>query len=96
MKEKVSIKGNYLAQYLLWEAMNRLKTIEMNKTIKLLPPMMPNFIFQEMPTVKREDGFDPDRGKIPITDLTEAEAEEFGELMKKTFIKHWRNKKAQL
>lgn len=57
--------------------------------------MMPNFIFQEMPVRQRQEGFNADAGKIPITDLTEIEAEEFGELMKQTFIKHWRNKKAQ-
>lgn len=68
----------------------------MEKTIKLLPPMMPNFIFQEMPVRPRQEGFKPDEGKIPITDLNEKEAEEYGELMKQTFIKHWRNKMAQI
>jgi hypothetical protein len=67
----------------------------MQKTFKLLPPTMPNYVFMEMPPVSKEDGIDFDRGKIPITDFSKEEAEEYGELMKQAFIKHWEHKKAQ-
>ncbi len=64
----------------------------MQRTIKLLPPTMPNFVFMEMPPVSKQDGIDFDRGKISITDFTKEEAEEYGELMKQTFIQHWQNR----
>lgn len=68
----------------------------MQKTVKLLPPMMPNYVFMEMLPRPRQEGWKEDDGKIPITDLNEKEAEEYGELMKQTFINHWRNKMAQI
>lgn len=68
----------------------------MEKKIKLLPPMMPNFISTEMPSGERQDGLNIERGKFSITDLTKEEAEEYGELMKQEFIKHWRFKVQQL
>jgi hypothetical protein len=61
----------------------------MKKTFKIKPPIMPNYVQLEMPPGKRQDGLQMDKGKIPISDLTREEAEEFGELMKQTFIKHW-------
>jgi hypothetical protein len=61
----------------------------MERKFKLLPPTMPNFVFMEMPPRPKEEGIDFDRGKISITDFTREEAEEYGELMKQTFIKHW-------
>lgn len=64
----------------------------MEKKIKLLPPMMPNFISMEMPAGLKQDGLNIERGKLSITDLTKEEAEEYGELMKQEFIKHWSNK----
>jgi hypothetical protein len=60
--------------------------------LKILPPAMPNFIFCEDPKspeltkgIYRGDG-------IPVGDLTKEQAEEYGELMKQTFIKHWLKK----
>lgn len=54
---------------------------------------MPNFVQLEMPPGRREEGLQMDKGKMPITDLTREEVEEFGELMKQTFIKHWEGRK---
>lgn len=64
----------------------------MERKIKLLPPTMPNYVFMEMPPVSKQDGIDFDRGKISITEFSKEEAEEYGELMKQTFIKHWQEK----
>lgn len=65
----------------------------MEKILKIKPPILPNFYFYEQPPGKREDGFKPDVSH-PITDFNREEAEEFGELMKQAFIKHWEDKKA--
>jgi hypothetical protein len=62
----------------------------MKKEFKMLPPMMPNFLPYEVGAKPRQEGFNPDR--IPVSALTEQEAIEYGELMKQTFIEHWRNK----
>jgi hypothetical protein len=51
--------------------------IKMNKLFEVLPPMMPNFV-----RFKKEAGF-------PIKNFTREEAEEYAELMRKTFIEHW-------
>jgi hypothetical protein len=67
----------------------------MEKKFKLLPPTgsMPNFIFFEVQPGKRQEGFQPNKNSIPVTDLDEQEAEEYAELMKQTFLDHWRRKK---
>lgn len=67
----------------------------MEKKFKVLPPMMPNFVRFEKPVGLKQDGFKSDDG-YPISNLTEEEAIEYGELMKQTFIKHWKIKKTQL
>lgn len=64
----------------------------MEKKLKLLPPMMPNFISIERPIGQRQDGFNLNF-KIDILELSEEEVVEYGELMKQTFIEHWKNKK---
>ena len=51
----------------------------MEKKFKVMPPHMPNYIRLEN-----------DKALIPVADLTKDEAEEFGELMKQTFIEHWK------
>lgn len=53
----------------------------MEKKIELLPPHMPNFIRTSIGQT------------IPIGNLYEDEAEVYGELMKKEFIKHWKKMK---
>lgn len=52
----------------------------MTKSFQLHPPLMPNFI---------KVGYkNSENALIPITDLTEEEAQEYGELIKQTFIQH--------
>lgn len=64
----------------------------MEKKFKLLPPMMPNFLPYETSPRPRQEGFKPNENRIPVSDLSESEAIEYGELMKQTFIKHWKQK----
>jgi len=60
--------------------------------LNILPPIMPNFFFYEEKPGRMEDGF-KQKESHPITDFTKEEAEEFAELMKETFMKHWEFKK---
>lgn len=57
----------------------------MEKKIKVLPPMMPNFIKLEI-----------DNSWISVQNLTQDEAEQFGELMKQTFINHWKEQNEKI
>lgn len=59
----------------------------MEKKIKLLPPMMPNFISIETPPRPRHEGAQFDH-KIRVYELSYDEAIEYGELMKQAFINH--------
>lgn len=59
--------------------------------LELMPPMMPNFISIKQPARPRQEGF-KELPKIPVSDLSREEAEEYGELMKQTFLKHWEQK----
>ncbi len=55
---------------------------------------MPNF-FRYKPSGpgKKEDGITNVQSHS-ITELNEEEAEQFGEMMKQSFIAHWKSKKA--
>lgn len=64
----------------------------MDKVLKIAPPLMPNFFHYEIPPGSREDGFKLTHF-IPINELSESEANEFAEMMKQEFIKHWKSKK---
>lgn len=64
----------------------------MEKKFEILPPMMPNFVRFKKEVGLRQDGFKVDEG-FPIVNFTKQEAEEYAELMKQTFIKHWQSKK---
>ncbi len=66
----------------------------MYRKLKLLPPMMPNFIRYEMPARKKEDGLPPDQG-FDITELDPEEANAYAELMKKTFLEHYEARKSK-
>ena len=67
----------------------------MNKTVKILPPKMPNFYrIDDGKVGKKQDGLIP-KNCYPIESLTEDEAEEYGQMMKDEFLKHW-NKKNNL
>ncbi len=64
----------------------------MEKKFEVLPPIMPNYVrFRAEPGL-RQDGFKVDEG-FPIENFTEQEAYEYAELMKNTFINHWRKRK---
>ena len=62
----------------------------MTKEFNLLPPTMPNFISIGQPIGQRQDGIKS--FTVNVSDLTIEEAQEYGELMKQTFIKHHKNK----
>lgn len=59
----------------------------MKKQITLLPPSMPNHIFIE--GIEHTGAF---KSTIGVSQLNDKEAEEYGQLMKETFIKHHKNK----
>ena len=61
------------------------KTNNMEKLFELLPPLMPNYVIFKVNGNKVHE-------PIPIESFTRQEAEEYAELMKQTFIKHWENK----
>jgi len=65
----------------------------MEKKFKVLPPLMPNYVRFEKPVGLKQDGFKSEEG-FPISDFTKEEAEEYGELMKQEFVKHWQIKSA--
>ena len=65
----------------------------MEKKFEVLPPTMPNFVRFKKEAGLRQDGFKVDEG-FSITNFTKEEAEEYGELIKQTFIVHWQNKVA--
>jgi hypothetical protein len=53
--------------------------------LKVLPPMMPNY-------VRLSD----DTSAVAIEKFTQEEAEQFGELMKQTFINHWKKRNEKI
>lgn len=63
----------------------------MQKLFEVLPPSMPNFVRFKNEAGLRQDGFKVNEG-FPIKNFTREEAEEYAELMKQTFIKHWESK----
>jgi len=68
-----------------------LKPNTMEYKLKLLPPMMPNFVFYKSEPLERQEGLKEKHG-IDIKNFTKEEAKEYGELMKNEFIKHWESK----
>lgn len=65
------------------------KEILYTVTKVLLPPQMPDFIQYEKQAGKKQDGFNPSDQGIPISELSEADALNYAELMRQTFMKHW-------
>ena len=63
----------------------------MEKKFEVLPPTMPNFVRFKKEAGLRQDGYKVDEG-VPISNFTKEEAEEYGELMKQTFIAHWQSR----
>ena len=64
----------------------------MQKKFEILPPSMPNFVHFKKEAGLKQDGIKIDDG-FSIGNFTREEAEEYGELMKQTFIEHWERKK---
>jgi len=67
----------------------------MEKTLKVLPPIMPTFVRFEKPAGLKQDGFKNYEG-YDIANFTKQEAEDFAELMYSTFMEHWERRKAML
>lgn len=67
----------------------------MEKTFKVLPPTMPNFVRFEKPVGLKQDGFKADEG-YDIANFTKQEAEDFAELMYRTFMEHWEKRKSKV
>lgn len=61
----------------------------MEKKFEVLPPAMPDVVYFKQEAGLKQDGFKVDDG-FPIANFTEKEAKEYGELMKQTFIAHWK------
>ena len=68
---------------------------KMEKTFKALPPTMPNFVRFEKPAGLKQDGFKVDEG-YDIANFTKQEAEDFAELMYRTFMEHWEKRKSKV
>lgn len=66
----------------------------MKKEFKIIPPTMPNFVRFEKAPQLRQDGYKVDEG-FDIKNFTQEEAEEFAELMKTEFMKHWKSRTEQ-
>ena len=66
----------------------------MNIKFELLPPTMPNFATIKQKFGLKQDGSKVDN-KISIADFTRQEAEEYAQLMYKTFLEHWEQKQTQ-
>ncbi len=62
----------------------------MQKTFELLPPIMPSHVTFRTPPAPRQQGFKPQEG-FPVKNFTKEEAEEYAELMKQTFMQHWKD-----
>ena len=61
----------------------------MNKTLEILPPNVPDYFMYKQKPGRKQDGINISGNKNHIKEFTKEEAEEFGEFMKQTFIKHW-------
>ncbi len=64
----------------------------MELKFKIIPPMMPNFVRYEKPAGLKQDGIDTKDEGIAVENFTAEQAAEFGELMKTTFIEHWKKR----
>lgn len=54
---------------------------------------MPNFITYDTGVIgKKQDGFNANGNTLPVASLSESEAMEYAELMKNTFLEHYKKK----
>lgn len=65
----------------------------MKKLLKIKAPIMPNFASYDVPVGLKQNGIDLSKNKFPISEFSKEEALEYAELMKQTFLKHWKKKK---
>jgi hypothetical protein len=63
----------------------------MKRQVELLPPLMPNFALKA-DYLEKEDESD---SFYDIADFTKDEAEQYADLMRDAFMKHWEQRKAQ-
>jgi hypothetical protein len=67
----------------------------MKKLFEVLPPSMPNFVRFKKEHQLKQDGFKVDEG-FDIANFTEQEANDYADLMRSTFIQHWKDRKERL
>lgn len=60
----------------------------MKTTQEVLKPTMPERIYFKQKSRGRQFGFNANKGVL-VSDLTREEAEQYAELMRKTFIEYW-------
>lgn len=66
----------------------------MKHSFEIIPPTVPDFVQIELPPVKRQEGFNPDAGKLPLSELSEGQANEYCDLYKEIFMAKWRESKS--
>lgn len=62
---------------------------------ELLPPIMPNSLPIKVRHGLKQDGFKINYDRVPVKNLSDSEAMEYGELMKQAFIEHHRKLKSK-
>jgi len=74
----------------------RLKIRDMIIESEVNPPSMPNDIYFSKKPGRKQDGiFLSPSHKMAVKDMTEEQAIEYAELMRVTFIEHWKGKQKQ-
>lgn len=66
------------------------------KNVTLLSFPMSDHIQYEGSLGARQQGFNPNNNGIPITDLTDEEAEQYGEFLKWSFVARYKEAKGML
>ncbi len=64
----------------------------MTKKIELMPPNIADWIYYKIGPIVKQEGFNFDSNRIPIGELTSEEAMEYAQVVKETFLKHWKEK----
>lgn len=67
----------------------------MEKSFKVLLPMMPNYVRFEKPPGLKQDGIKSEEA-FDIANFTFEEAEEFAALMFQAFMEHWEKRRSKL
>lgn len=65
----------------------------MDITFKFNPPIMPdNITYDTGIPGRKQDGYNPGSNSIPVKNLSQEQAEQYAELMKQTFLEHWKTR----